>query len=384
MTEYLKNLKIMKYLNAYKIELFLILLFSLLFLSCEENPEVQIQEEILPETFKVEIPQSISNDNVPINGRSASFAGDTLSGEDIYHGLNTFIHVGENASRIVENLIKSIRRFHINKPFFLTFQSDDDNRFKNLEVLKDVEFEGKIWEFILTITDADSEGNDDGGIALQLFWNRRPVQGIAIFKPFNNDRVHDGNAGVAMFRIDYSKAGELGYDEHMIVGISSLSLANPNDDPFSVRTLRMFVGKDGDEIDLFGNSHHPNARFISDAKGFNWAFVAAGNERIDIAVAEVGLPPSNLDEDDREILLGEFSIKNVFTKQIMNHFPNINPERLEAYLINTEAPGFFDNQGFINGGTSPGPQWDPLVERIQLLAPFNPLETSTLQIKFKR
>ena len=380
----LKNLRIMKYLNVYKIEFLLILLFSLLFLSCEENPEVQIQEEILPETFKVEIPQSISNDNVPINGRTGSFSADSLSGEDIYHGLNTFIHVGDNASRMVENLIRSIRRFHINRPFFLTFQSDDDNRFKNLEVIKDVEFEGKIWEFMLTITDADSEGNDDGGIALQLFWNRRPVQGIAIFKPFNHDRVHEGNERVARYRIDYSKAGELGYDEHMFVGISGFSLEGPDADPFSVRTLRMFVGKDGDEIDLFGNSHHPNARLFSDQKGFNWAFVAAGNERIDIAVAEVGLPPSNLDEDDREILLGEFSIKNVFTKQIKNRFPDINPERLKAYLVNTEAPGFFDNQGFINGGTSPGPQWDPLVERIQLLAPFNPLETSTLEIKFKQ
>jgi len=43
---------------------------------------------------------------------------------------------------------------------------------------RDVEFEGRQWEYQLTITDAESEENSDGGIGMQVFWNKQPVEGI--------------------------------------------------------------------------------------------------------------------------------------------------------------------------------------------------------------
>ncbi len=374
----------MKTLKSIPLKFALAIAITALIFACDINPNNEVQPEILPESFAVDIPNSISNDAVAggrfINGRVAD---DTLNGNEIYEQLGLFIAIGEGASDLVESIIFGIRVHNINRPITLTYISDDDNRAKNLVVIESSEFEGKTYDYELTITDADSEQNVDGGKAMQVFWNTSPVEGIAILKPFNIDRVHDADAGEGIFRIDYSENSEFGYDAHMIVSISNLTLEDPNVDPFSMRTIRMFAGKSGDVVDVYGNSSHPNAKLFTDDTGFNWAFVASGSEESGLGVAEVGLPPSNLDSNDRAVLLEDNSVKSVFTAAINEAFPNFPQWIIDAYLVNTEAPGFFDNDGFIQGGTSPGSEWDELVSRIQDLTPYNPLETSNLEIMFK-
>ena len=146
----------------------------------------------------------------------------------------------------------------------------------------------------------------------------------------------------------------------------------------------MFAGKKGDVVDVYGNTNHPNAILFSGNVGFNWAFVASGNDVTDIGVAEVGLPPSDLDESDRDVLLKDYSIKNVFTTEINSVWPGIDPDLLAAYLTNTAAPGYFDNKnGFISGGVSPGAEWDVLTNRLTALSPYNPKSTSELVVTFK-
>lgn len=147
--------------------------------------------------------------------------------------------------------------------------------------------------------------------------------------------------------------------------------------------MKMFVGKKGDIVDVYGNSDHPNAVFFSAETGFSWSFVASGNDQLDIAVSEVGLPPSNLDEPSRTVLLEDYSIKNVFSNQIYTLWPNIDQTSVDAYLHNTEAPGFFNSNGFIQGGTSPGSEYDELEGRLPLMSPYNPNEISMLDIEFK-
>ena len=132
-----------------------------------------------------------------------------------------------------------------------------------------------------------------------------------------------------------------------------------------------------------GNSNHPNAQFFTNDTGFNWAFVASGDENSDLGIAEVGLPPSNLNETSRTVLLEEYSIKNVFTDQIESVWPGIDPAVLEEYLKNTAGPGYFNGEGFVAGGTSPSAEWDALEARIEVLAPYNPAEVSALQILFQ-
>ncbi len=78
------------------------------------------------------------------------------------------------------------------------------------------------------------------------------------------------------------------------------------------------------------NSNHPNAYLWQSEMWFNWAFVAAGQLETDIGVAEVGLPPSDLNSDSREEILGTYSLKNVFTNQINLAYPGINPNDLSS------------------------------------------------------
>lgn len=366
--------------------LFLAGLFSLTLTSCENNESIQPQQDLLPQKFSVDIPQSLSNTNSVRSGRaSGRIKEDTLQGNDIYLHLNTFIAVGEGAAQLVEEFINGIRKYKIDRIQSLTYRSEDDNRIKNLVVLSDVDYEGRLWDYQLTITDAESETQPDGGKALQIFWNKgREISGIAIIKPYNCDRIQNVNAKDAVFRIDYTETSTLNYDAQMEVSISGLPLANPLQDPFSVSALKMFVGKKGDAVDVFGNTDHPNAILFTGNTGFNWAFVASGSDSKNIGVAEVGLPPSQLDETDRNVLLKEYSIRNVFTDEITAVWPGINQDLLAAYLSNTAAPGYFDaKKGFLTGGISPGAEWDELAPRLTGLTPFNPKVLHELAITFK-
>jgi hypothetical protein len=301
----------------------------------------------------------------------------------VYVHLATFINVGEGGAEIVRDIIRGIARFKINKPLTLSYVSDEDGRVKNVEVIEGSSYNGVEWEYEMTFADAESISEADGGMGLQIFWNRYPRKGIAILKPYNIDRDESGDFADAIFLIDYSEAGENGYDAHMIVEITGLPVLDPLENPYTMSTLKMFVGKTGDIVEVYGNSNHPNAKFFNSDSGFNWAFVAVGDERQDIGVAEVGLPFSELDESSREVLLGDYSIKNVFTQQIYEVWPNISPESVETFLLNSEAPGFFNRYGFVQGGTSPGSQYNSIMEIIPSLSPYNPKDIADLTISFK-
>lgn len=362
----------------------LVLMVSIGLTSCDENPEIIAQQEFLPESFGVDIPSSISNPTDLNGGRIGGRTDEELSGDAIYRHLRLFIHIGEASKEITEAIITSIKEYNIESLQVLTYTSDDDGRSKTLTVTENVEFEGKIWEYMLTVIDADSESEPDGGKAMQVFWNNDPVEGISILKPYNINRNDNENGFQAIYRIDYNSVGKRGYDASMEVSISGLRYDSPEDDEFSMKNLRMFVGRQGDFVDVFGNSNHPRARLLDESNvGFNWAFVASGNDALNIGVAEVGLPPSNLDSDSRAVLLEDYSVKNVFTQRIKSVFPNIPQNLLDEYLVNTNPPGFFSRDGFIRSEISPGEDWNPLAERIKGLAPYNPLETTTLEVNFK-
>jgi len=374
----IKNTEIMKKKVFFIISLaFAVTVF---FTGCEEfSGPGNNDESILPEEFSIDVPGAISFD---ASEKSATKSVEPINGNLIYLHLAHFIRIGEGGGALVESIIKSIARHQINQPVSLSYTSDEDGRIKNLEVTENPYFEGQTWEFRMDITDANSEGNEDGGFAMQIFWNRNPIKGVAILKPYNIDRSNEENTSEAVFRIDYSQAGERGYDAHMLVAASGLPVEDPLDNPYSTDGLKIFVGKSGDKIDVYGNSNHPNACFFNGDSGFNWAFVASGDSDLDIGVAEVGLPDSYLDEPSRSVLLEDYSIMNVFTNQIYEVWPNISRESVDIYLKNTEAPGFFDSEGFIQGGTSPGEDHDELTLRLPSLSPYNPKDIAEMTISF--
>ena len=352
---------------------------GLFFQSCQKDEldPVQKPESILPERFKVDIPSSLSS---PVTYKSTNI--DTLQGDAIYGHLTNFIHIGEHAADLVSDIILTIALHNMSQPMELTFISDDDGRPKHLVISENATFEGALWQYKMTVTDVGTSIDLSTSIALQIFWNKNPIKGIAILNPYNINRNLDPAIASAMYRIDYSEGGEFGYSHHMIVTLAGPPMANPQFEPYSISTLKMFVGRNGDVVSIYGNSEHPNAQFFNGDTGFDWAFTAAGKTYENIGVAEVGLPPVTLDSESRYVLLVEHSIKNVFTDQILDILPWIDPETLNAYLYNTDAPGFFSQGGFVQGGTAPGPQYNSLLNIIAGLTPYNPLEINQLTIVF--
>lgn len=360
------------------------------FSACDNtNDDPNADYGILPEQFKVDVPSSLSHEILK------SAQNDTLLGNQIYEHLKFFIAVGENAADLVEDIMFVIKAYNIEGIKDFTYLSDDDNRMKHLSVVADVEFNNTVWEYQLTVTDQQSESDPDGGIAMQVFWNNKPIEGIALVKPRNIDRLKNSDAEDAAFSIYYNANGNSNYDEVMEVEIAGLPLPNADIEPYALESMKMFVGKKGEHVDVYGNSNHPNAQFNSadtEAKGFNWAFVASAHNTKNIAVAEVGLPQSNSSATSREVLLVENSMKNVLTQEITNYIIAENPEfegmesliipLLTPYLTNTEAPGFFDQNGFIQALNAPNSEYNELVDRIQLLAPYSPIELNNLEINF--
>ena len=357
--------------------------------SCENKVTDSKDMGILPERFKVDIPSSLSSNNVTVKSAMLKSAkADTMKGDEIYGMLKVFIAIGEGAGDIVQNIIGAIVIYHIDKPMTLSYESNDDHRIKNLVVIENGSYNGKNYEYMLTITDAASEANADGGKALQILWNKSPIEGIAIIKPYNCNRVKDVASADAVYRIEYSEIPTSDYDSHMIVDISGIPLPDPSVDQFAVKSLKMCVGKKGNNVDVYGNTCHPNAKFFTNTKGFDWAFVASGLSDQNIGVAEVGLPPSTLDNSTRTVLLGDYSIKNVLTTQINEWFLQAygvrpNADDLSKLLKNADAPGFFSDGGFVKSGTAPDAKYTPLVGRISTLAPYNPKILNELAVQFK-
>jgi len=356
-----------------------LIMIAVIFTSCKKEDDIQ-EKNIVPSKFSVDIPSSLSN----VATKSLKGAvSDTLQGGEIYNHLRTFVKVGESAAEIVEAIMKAIGRYNLSKPMTFSYTSDDDNRVKNIVIVEKSTFEGKTWEYQLDITDADSEGAADGGTAMQVFWNNSPVEGIAIIKPYNMDRTpEDDFAGeTGMFRIDYSETGANNYEQQMTVYISDLP---DKTDKYAMKSLKMFVGKSGDMIDVYGNSSHPNAYFFTeDEKGFNWAFAGAAYDSKNISTAEVGLPAGNLDSDSRTVILEDNSVHAIFSRLISIAYPGASQEDIDNYLKNTEAPGFFADGGFVAAGTQPSSDYTPLVNSMNNLTPYNPSKILTLSVKFK-
>ncbi len=349
--------------------------------SCKKDePLDEGNKKNIPSKFMVDIPSSLSRNEA---NKNKSTKIDTLQGNNIYHHLSTFIWVGENAAEVVQAIIVAISTHNINQAMTFSFVSDVDARTKNVVVIENSDYEGVTWEFEMTITDALSESNADGGKALQVFWNTNPIKGIAILKPYNIDRINYLNFPEPLYRVDYSEAGNLGYSAHMFVYLVNLPLANPLDDPYSMLSMKMFAGKSGNYVDVLGNSHHPNAKFFTAETGFNYAFVASCNESANIAVAEVGLPSSTLNTSDRIVLLKDNSIKDVFTTQIYQTWPSIDSVSVASYLYNTDAPGYFNNNGFVQGGIAPSGTYNDIEARMNLLSPYNPYDVVNLTVVFK-
>lgn len=361
------------------ISIILMGMIGVFMLSCKKETIDEPDQSSVPTKFSVDIPSSLSR-NATGNKDTDS---DTLNGNEIYQHLCTFIYVGEKSAEFIQEIIVAISSNNINHAMTFSYFSQEDGRVKNVTVLENVSFDSNTWQLQLTITDALSESNPDGGKALQVFWNNNPIKGLAILNPYNANRTEWLDFPEVMYSVYYSEAGENGYSNQMLVSMADLPLENPLDNPYSMQSMKMFAGKSGTYVDVYGNSNHPNAKFFTTQTGFDWAFVASSNSPMNIAVAEVGLPLNTLNSSDRIVLLEDNSILNVFTDQIYETWPTIDSATVAGYLHNTQPPGYFDSNGFLQGGVSPGSNYNDLEQRMDQLSPFNPFQILNLVIEFK-
>lgn len=343
-----------------------------LFFACKKEetpPAVEENNSIMPSNFNVEMSDAISNES------TGKTNGDTLTGEDIYETMRFFIKIGESSAETVEAIMRAVATHGINRPMDITF-AGDDGRSKHLVVTENATYEGVNYKYKLNV-------EDSGKKALQMFWDNAPVKGVAIMSFYDMDHNEHAALKGVLYKVEYSET-EANYDARMIVTLYNLPL-NSND-PGSINNMKMFVGKKGDIIDVYGNSNHPNIKLIDPAftGGRNYAFVGRANNKLNIAVAKVGLPPSSVTANGN--LFTTYAIDSVIRAEVKAAYPGATDEDIDPYLVNTAMPGYFSVDGFIGcGATLPSVTgFTSEFADLSQLYPYIPNDIRTLTIEFQQ
>lgn len=379
------------FLRLSKCALWCALITVMSFVSCTKDDDDDPSNEAqFPETLVVDIPDALSASNSLKSDASVTSvqAGDGFDGHEIYRNLRFFVALAEHGANFVQEMMDAIRIHDLARELDVQFTSEDDGREKHLVVKPDQVFEGVTYQFGLTLSDLELESDSVGGIGLQIFWNSNPVSGVAIVKPNYVDRTSN-DMGSGIVRIDYTQA-DPAYDATMVVSIAGLPLEKRRIDKFVVDNIKMFVGKKGDIVDIYGNSNHPYAYFESaepSKTGLQYAFTGSANDAEDYAVAEVALPPSSFNSTSRSEIMTTYSIKNVLVAAVAAEY-NKTTQQVEDYieqqglLTNVVPPGYFANGSFVASGTAPEDKYNALETRMNALTPYNPTVVAGLSLGF--
>lgn len=355
-----------------------------LFVSCTADDD-DAKATILPESFNVEVPNSLASAQatVALAPSNRLKVNDVeVSGNDLYDMMRAFVFIGNASGKFLTELITAIKIYNIDKPMTFSFISDDDNRAKQLIVTENVTFEGVQYSYKMVIIDVQNPNNPVHG--LEMYWNRTPVRGLAIMQGYNLNR-YDNSDLDARIRIDYSEATAK-YEKQMEITIVDLDIDGIRE---HVDNLKMFVGKNGTQLDVYGNANLPNYQIIdkTHANGYNWAFVAHVNEELNIAVAKVALPTTVV--STTENIFTNYSMEKVLDDEIQIQYPleAVNSVLRAAILKNSKAPAYFSGGlGFIGCGeviptTAPAGFTTEFVD-LTSLSPYVPSVVNALTIKF--
>lgn len=357
-----------------KFNLLLLILIISIVIGCKkdnkEDTPTQTTENIVPTSIYIDIPTALNSVQ-----KSNSSKGDTLSGNDIYRNLRTFINVGETSAKTINEIMLVIRLNNINRPMSFTFTSKDDGRVKKVDVIENGDFNGTKFKYKMLIADID------GSKALELFWNVKPVSAIAIMQLYNINRKIDQRYKDVLYKIDYNEELTT-YEKQMVISLTKL----PKFDKGSIDNMKMFVGKKGTTLDIYGNSNHPYLTLVDTnfTGGRNYAFVAHANDALNIGVAILCMPPSATATNNN--ILTDYSIEKVLTDEIRAVYPNVTQQMLNSYLKNTKAPGYFTNGGFVSCGTNIPNIQGFTTDFLNLtgLNPYIPNDIKNLTISFSR
>lgn len=339
-------------------------------IACSSDDEVASSIDI-PSQFSVDIPQAISDNAGGLSGRISGDGDGVIEGDEIYESLRHFIKIGEGSAEIVEFTLLVAVALEVQNIRSFTFESEDDNREKRIDLVEGVTRGGVAYDYEMTMIDvADNE------LALQLLWNTDPVEGVAILKPYNINRNEDRDEPDALVKIEYSE-DDATYDATMTVSIVGITPVENGD----IDNMKMFVGKKGDIVEVMGNSNHPNIEIIDTdfTGGRNYAFVGRGDESTDLGVVKLALPPSSTTTDD---VLEDFSVYAVLQAEI-NAVANLDQSIIDAILAEAHSPAYFNNDGFITSGEDNKPaSFDAAFVDLSGMNPFVPNDIQNLDFDF--
>ena len=344
------------------------------FSSCKKEEE-EPKTNIVPSSFVVDVPSAINSPNA--TGSKAT-ESDTLNGNVIYGNLRTFIHVGCAAANVVNTIIYSIYVHNINQAMTFDYVSNTDQRTKHVEVIEGASLNGMYYSFKMTITDA-------GAKAVQVFWNTNPVKGVAILSPYDINRTLSNVFASTRYMVEYSEA-ENAYEKQMVVSIANYPTSIQGTTN-AINNLKMFAGKNGNLITLWGNSNHPAATIIDPSQvGKDYAFIAHADAALNTGCAQVAITPTDVNSTSN--IFSTYSVYNVLNSAINTVYPGIPQNQINSYLSNTSAPAYFvAPQGFVSCGTnvpaSPSGAFPASFVNLSGLTPYIPNDVKNLSISFQ-
>ena len=340
------------------------------FIACssDEEPNVDIP---VPEQFSVDIPSAISSNTGSLSGRTSGDGDGVIEGDEIYESLRYFIHIGEQSAEIVEFTLQVGAVLSANNVRSFRYDGEDDGREKRIDLNEDVTRGGVNYEYEMTMVDTENED-----LALQVLWNTNPVSGLAILNPYHLDRTDLDADESAFLRIDYTE-DHADYEAAMTVSIAGVVAVENGD----IDNLKLFVGKNGNIVEVMGNSNHPNINIIDEdyTGGRNYAFVGGGDESTDLGVVKLALPPSDVDTDD---VLVDYSVYAVLEAEINAVAEGyFTEEEINEILAEAGSPAFFNSDGFIQSEIKPDSFSDEFVD-LTGMNPFIPNDIKNLSIDF--
>ncbi|HBX49990.1 MAG: hypothetical protein A2275_19250 [Bacteroidetes bacterium RIFOXYA12_FULL_35_11] len=351
-----------------------VVLISINFSSCKKEEE-EPKTNIVPSSFVVDVPSAINSPNV--SGSKAT-ESDTLNGNVIYGNLRTFINVGCAAANVVNTIIYSIYVYNINQAMIFDYVGNYDQRTKHVEVIEGASLNGVYFQFKMTITDSGTK-------AIQVFWNTNPVKGVAILSPYDINRTLSNVFTNTRYMVEYSEA-ENAYEKQMLVSIANYPTSIQGTTN-AINNLKMFAGKNGNLVTLWGNSNHPAAIILDPSLvGKDYAFIAHADAALNTGCAQVAITPTDVNTTTN--IFSTYSVYSVLNSAINTVYPGLPQNQIDAYLANTDAPAYFvAPQGFVSCGTnvpaSPAGAFSASFVNLSGLTPYVPYDVKNLSISFQ-
>ncbi|BDD11374.1 hypothetical protein FUAX_38060 [Fulvitalea axinellae] len=348
------------------------------FTACQDNgadDAVKDLEKGIPKKVMMDLPRTVSHtakmeelSRRTFRGASVSNPFEKVNGRIMSQHLREIIGEGDRAGNITKELLAMMSNYKKNGKDSFEYKGKYDNRTKRGVLKKKVSFEGKTWDYELTVTDG---GTDK--LAVRMLWNGNPTKkALVLIKPFNLDQKAYKSVPKALYRIDYDTKKTAVADETMTVSLTGWIASYR----LSTDKLKFTVTRKGDIFEFFGNSNSPNMWIVKQAnKGKNYAFAIRCNAKTKIAVAKLGLAPQNLDEN--KDLLSAYSLYNVYKKELdAKKYPQV-----EKYLAGMKGASYYKGYTFHSSGDKRPEGFSAQFVDISKLTPFKPKTISDLKIE---